>query len=97
MKTHLEQTQFITRMLALHDRWEKNRADTMAKSPPTGGQRGIFYPVFRQREFAAGYRYRTKTRNQSNIAKQGFSSSLRDEDNVILAIPTGMRQALRGV
>src|SRR5262249_37633296 len=33
----------------------------------------------------------------ANVAKQGFPSSLRDKDNVILAIPTRMRQALIGV
>src|SRR6266581_1018294 len=33
----------------------------------------------------------------ADVAKQRFTSSLRDKDNVILAIPTGMRQALIGV
>src|SRR5262249_59015821 len=33
----------------------------------------------------------------ANVVKEGFPSSLRDEYNMILAIPTGMRQALIGV
>jgi hypothetical protein len=33
----------------------------------------------------------------SDVAKQRFTSSLWDKDDVILAIPTGMRQALIGV
>src|SRR5262249_708481 len=33
----------------------------------------------------------------ADVAKQGFPSPLRDKYHVILAIPTGMGQALRGV
>ena len=33
----------------------------------------------------------------ANVATQRFPSSLRDDDNVIRAMPPGMRRALRGV
>jgi hypothetical protein len=45
----------------------------------------------------AGQRVKDRSQGFTNMAKQGFPVSLRDEDNVVLAIPTRMRQALRGV
>jgi hypothetical protein len=47
--------------------------------------------------FQAGQRVKDRPQGFAQMAKQGFPSSLRDADNVILAMPTGMRQALRGV
>src|SRR5262249_6686359 len=31
----------------------------MASSPPIGDERGVFYPIFKRRELAAGWRYAT--------------------------------------
>src|SRR5262245_17379344 len=44
---------------AMSTNWENKRAEIMAKPPPTGGERGVFYPIFIAAELAAGYRYTT--------------------------------------
>src|SRR6266478_167703 len=41
---HWSMTHSHTR--AISPRWEKKRAETMAQPPPTGGERGVFYPNF---------------------------------------------------
>jgi hypothetical protein len=45
--------------------WENKRAEIMAKPPPTGGERGVFYPIFIAAELAAGYRYTTDFMRQT--------------------------------
>src|SRR5262249_51680538 len=45
----------------------------------------------------AGQRVQDRPQGFTNMAKQGFPASLRDEDNVGLAMPTRMREALIGV
>jgi hypothetical protein len=44
---------------AISTDWEKKRSEPMAKPPPTGSERGVFYPIFIAAELAAGYRYTT--------------------------------------
>jgi hypothetical protein len=39
--------------------WEKKSSETMAKLPHTRAEMRVFYPVFRWRELAAGWRYTT--------------------------------------
>ena len=45
---------------AISPNWEKTRSETMANSPPTGGARGVFYPLCSAAELAAGWRYTTR-------------------------------------
>ena len=45
----------------------------------------------------AGQLVKDRPQGFAHMAKQDFPSSLWDKDDVILAIPTGMRQALLGV
>src|SRR5262249_7490794 len=44
---------------AMSTNWENKRAEIMAKPPPTGGERGVFYPISIATELAAGYWYTT--------------------------------------
>src|SRR5262249_61830415 len=47
--------------------------------------------------FLAGQRMKDRPQGFTNRAKAGFPSSLWHEDHMVLAMPTGMRQALIGV